>query len=289
LRRALAVRADLTYRFPIRGCFRSAKPDSKMSPFRLRDAVFAIVPMFAMTVSASAHDVWLTIAGEVASRRAIVNYGHPDDRPPAFADKVVDLVAINSRGSTSLLKGIAQTTIKGIAVAQTKPFADDGHTLLAARYDNGFWIRTADGVSRNATRRLVPDAADSLWSVKFAKALTGPDAPWDKVLGHVLEIVPLSDPAKAKPGQTLRLKVLFQGKPLSGGAVERGDGVTAVAEKDIPRFPTDADGIASIPIVQAGQHLLVIDHRVSPSATPDQANSDRFNATLWFRVGPGPR
>jgi uncharacterized GH25 family protein len=260
-----------------------------MSPFRLRNVVFAIASMCAMAASASAHDVWLTIAGEAASRRAIVNYGHPDDRPPAFAAKVVDLVAINSRGSVSLLKGIAQTTNKGIAVAQTKPFADDGRTLLAVRYDNGFWIKTADGPYRNATRRLVPDAADSIWSVKFAKALTGPDAPWEKVLGHVLEIVPLSDPAKARPGQTLRLKVLFQGKPLSGGDVERGDSVTAVAEKDIPRFTTDAEGIATIPIVKAGQHLLVIDHKVSPSATPDQANTDRFNATLWFRVGQDAR
>ena len=68
------------------------------------------------------------------------------------------------------------------------------------------------------------------------------------------------------------------------GFVERGDGVTAVPEKDIPRFATDADGIASIPIVKTGPHLLVIDHRVSPSATPDQANADLFNATLWFSV-----
>lgn len=253
--------------------------------FCIRNVVLPIVLMAATMGVASAHDVWLTIAGEAASRRAIVNYGHPDDRPPAFADKVVDIVAINSRGSVSLLKGIAQTTSNGVAVAQTKPFADDGHTLLAARYDNGFWVKSADGLYRNATRRLVPDAADSMWSVKFAKALTGPGAPWEKVLGHTLEIVPLSDPDKAKPGQTLRLKVLFQGKPLSGVDVERGDGVTVVAENDIPRFATDADGIASIPIVKAGQHLLVIDYRVSPSATPDQANADLFNATLWFRAG----
>lgn len=254
-----------------------------MHPSRFREAVLALTAFSAIVTPASAHDVWLSLSGEAANRRAIVNYGHPDDRPPAFADKVVDLAAITSSGSASLLKGIAQISIKGITVAQTRPFRDDGHTLLAACYDNGFWIKTADGPYRNATRRLVPDATDSLWSVKFAKALTGPDAPWDKELGHALEIVPLSDPAKAKPGQSLRVKVLFQGKPLAGGEVERGDGVTAVAEKDIPRFAADADGIASIPIVKAGQHLLVIDHR-APSATPDQANTDRFNATLWFTV-----
>jgi uncharacterized GH25 family protein len=238
--------------------------------------------MTVMTGVASAHDVWLTVAGDVGRRRAIVNYGHPDDRPPAFADKVVDLVAVTKSGQSSLLDGIALTTKKGVTVAQSRPFADDGHTLLAARYDNGFWIKTADGVYRNATRRLFPDAADSMWSAKFAKALTGPDAPWGKVMGQLLEIVPLSDPAAAKPGQTLRVKVLLQGKPLSGAEVERGDGVTVVAEKDIPRFTTDADGIASVPIVKAGAHLLVIDHKVAPSATPDQANTDMLNATLWF-------
>ncbi|WP_163363670.1 DUF4198 domain-containing protein, partial [Enterobacter cloacae] len=78
------------------------------------------------------------------------------------------------------------------------------------------------------------------------------------------------------------LKVLFHGKPLAGAEVERGDGVTAVAEKDIPRFSTDADGVAAVPLVKAGPHLLVIDHKVTPSASPDQANADLYNATLWF-------
>jgi uncharacterized GH25 family protein len=151
--------------------------------------------------SASAHDVWLTFTRAAASRRAIVNYGHPDDRPPAFADKVVDLQAVTTKGRMSLLTGLGLKTEKGTTVVETKPFVDDEHTLLAARYDNGFWIKLADGTYRNATRRLVPDAADSMWSVKFAKAVTGPDAPWDAVLGQGLEIVPLSDPAKARAGR----------------------------------------------------------------------------------------
>ena len=70
------------------------------------------------------------------------------------------------------------------------------------------------------------------------------------------------------------------GKPLAGGEVERGDGKTVVAEKDIPRFKTDAEGIAEVPIVNAGPQLLVIDHKVTPSGSPDQANTDMFNATL---------
>ena len=81
--------------------------------------------------------------------------------------------------------------------------------------------------------------------------------------------------------------MLFRGKPLPGAEVERGDGVTAVPEKDIPRFTTDMDGVTAIPIVQTGQHLLVIDYKMTPSATPDQASTDLFAATLWFVVDAG--
>lgn len=254
------------------------------APSRLSHTLLAAGLVLALIGPASAHDVWLTLSGSANARRAVVNYGHPDDRPPAFADKVVDLFAITAKGRSSLLDGLAAASENGVQIARTKPFEDAGHTLLAARYDNGFWVKTKDGLYRNATRRLVPDAAESFWSGKFAKAITGADAPWQEVLGHDLELVPLSDPAKARPGDSLKLKVLFRGKPLSDAEVERGDGKTAVAEKDIPKFKTDAEGVATIPIVKPGPHLLVIDHRASPSATPDQATADLYNATLWFNA-----
>lgn len=239
--------------------------------------------LLAWSQAAFAHDVWLTLDGEAGSRRVIVNYGHPDDRPPAFADKVLDLDAIGAATTLSLRPGLAATAVDGHQVAASL-FVDDGHLLLAARYDNGFWTRLADGETRNVTRRLVSNASESLWSGKFAKALSGPGAPFARLLGHDLELVPLSDPALARPGETLKLRVLFRGQPLRDAEIERGDGVTAVQEHAIPKFKTDADGVAGVPIVTAGAHMLVIDHRVSPSRTPDQADADLFNATLWFRT-----
>lgn len=93
---------------------------------------------------------------------------------------------------------------------------------------------------------------EALWSSKFAKAITGPGSPWETVVGHDIEIVPLTDPAGVKPGESLKVRVMFHGKPHSGGEVERGDGTTVVVEKDIPRFTTDADGVVTIPIVKSG-------------------------------------
>jgi hypothetical protein len=65
----------------------------------------------------------------------------------------------------------------------------------------------------------------------------------------------------------------------SSAATER-----QVSEKDIPKFRTDQDGIAAIPILKSGAHLLAIDHRVTPSQTPELAATDLYNATLWFSV-----
>ena len=64
-------------------------------------------------------------------------------------------------------------------------------------------------------------------------------------------------------------------KSLAGAEVECGDGKTVVAEKDIPRFKTDADELAEVPIVNAGPHLQVIDHK-SGSLTFAQAGQRRY-------------
>jgi nickel transport protein len=82
----------------------------------------------------------------------------------------------------------------------------------------------------------------------------------------------------------LRVRVLFRGKALADGEVERGDGKTKVTEKDIPKFRTDQDGIAAIPILKSSAQLLAIDHRVSPSLTPELAAADLYTAALWCSV-----
>jgi len=247
---------------------------------KLASLAFIVVALAAGP--ASAHDIWLTTVGHGKTVRAIINYGHPGDRPPPLADKVVDISAINAERTIDLSKGLETALVRGSYVVQSRAFSDGGHTLLATRYDNGGWVKRADGSYRNASKRLIADAAETLWSLKFAKTVTGKGAPFDRVLGHMLEIVPLSDPAGARPGETLRVRVLFKGTPLADGEVERGDGLTKMKEEEIPKFKTDKDGIASIPIVKAGAHLLAIDHKTAPT-TPD-AGSELLNATLWFAV-----
>ncbi len=243
------------------------------------------VAVFATPQLAAAHDVWLTIGRAEDGLHAIVNYGHPHDRPPALADKIFDFAALTGEERVDLMGGLTHKQTAAAIIVESCGFNDRGHSLVAVSYDNGYWVKSPSGSYRNATIRSVPDAQDSLWSVKFAKAITGRGAPWGTVLGTPLEIVPLSDPAAAKPGDSLRVRVLFQGKPLANIAVERTDGTTPIKEEDIPRFMTDSDGIASVPIAGNGPHLLAIDYKVSPSGTASFAKTDLYNATFAFTAG----
>src|SRR5262249_32175933 len=65
-----------------------------------------------------AHDLWLTFG---ADGRAIVNYGHPDDRLPPDPERLVELRWRDGPSALSLLKSLTRAERDGIAVAVTEP------------------------------------------------------------------------------------------------------------------------------------------------------------------------
>lgn len=242
----------------------------------------------ALAGSAAAHDIWLTTEASLKGARVVVNHGHPGDRIPPEADKVIELDAATAAGKTALVGMLKPGASSGFPVLTAMAPQPTAPTLYAARYDNGFWVKLPDGTYRNTNKRWASAATDSLWSMKFAKLITGAKAPWSTVVGHELELVPLTDPVATEPGESLQIRVLFRGAPLADAKVERGDGRTAMAEDAIPRFTTDKDGVATIPIEQAGPQLLVVDHRVTPPSVPELSAADLYNATLAFDLPGSP-
>jgi uncharacterized GH25 family protein len=237
-----------------------------------------------------AHDVWLTTIPEGnGAFRAVIHHGHPGDRKNPDPDKLFELDLIRENGNRRpLIDRVVPSLHADLPVLISKPFDADGEgiALVAARYDNGFWIKTAHGY-RNTNSRHV-QGEESLSSLKYAKALVrtgdrGSDL-FHTVVGHRLELVPLDDPFLLSAGSTLRIRVFFDGTPLAGAEVEAGDGVTPRADTDIPRFKTDAQGVASIPL-RGGPQLFAVDHTVS-SPDPDLAVSELHNATLAFELPP---
>jgi len=242
-----------------------------------------------LVAEAEAHEVWITTTQDGEGRLSVqVHHGHPGDRKTPDADKVLELNAVDTDQKTiSLLPGMTNTMLDGMPVLLTRPISQGGGrgiVLLTARYDNGYWVKTSFGY-RNTSKRQVADAEDSLYSMKFTKALVqmSSDASglYRLVVGHRLEMVPLNNPFLLKPGESLSIQVYFDGKALPGSEIECGDGITPIKEQDIPRYRTDQQGIAVIPITRRGPQLFVVDH-VESSIHPDLAIRELYNSTLSF-------
>lgn len=225
----------------------------------------------ALSGPAAAHDIWLTPdPGGV-----LIHYGHPHQPELLSADKLMSLTAYEAAGTVALSAKIEP----GSAPVLRAALAWDA--LVSATYDNGYWVRLPDGSYRNGSKRTMPQADRRVWSVKFAKAALGPPVPWDRVVGQPLEIVPLEAPATAK--DKIRVRVLFEGKPLAGADVTATDGVTH-SEAEQAHAITGADGVVTVLLRVAGPQVLGVAHHVAPSETPALAVADTYSATFAFTV-----
>ncbi len=213
--------------------------------------------------SAGAHDLVLLLRspGEL-----VIKFGHPGEYEPADLHKLLELNAypVGSEKPVSLLA--------------EKPQHDDANWKLTAlggkpvgmvtgQYDNGYWVGISEDTYYNTSKLYLPEGKHSGEFFKFGKGLSpavGND--YKRHVGQRLEIVPQSDPFSAKPGDKLAVQILWRGKPLPGAKVEIGDGKTKMREEDIPRYKSNAEEIAELPISEAGLHIIAIDYETESRA-----------------------
>ena len=132
----------------------------------------------------------------------------------------------------------------------------EGATELAQRYAREGLLPTTDSI----TRRYA----------KYAKTVVevgqGGARAFDRVAGHPLEFVPLTDPAALRAGDSLAVRLLFRGRPLAGAHLHAGAApaqssgagqgstaarASAAVAQDLS-LVTDALGIARIPVAREG-------------------------------------
>ncbi|EME71544.1 hypothetical protein H261_02746 [Paramagnetospirillum caucaseum] len=221
-------------------------------------------------VPALAHDLWLE--PDPAGVRAV--YGHTGEGGGADRSRLFE---VNARApgnrTVSLLDAVrpGSDTMPPLAI----PSAAEGARVAAARYDGGFWVKTALG-SRNTNRLNVPDAQDSRWSQKFAKLVLPGAQPLGGAVGHRLEIVPLADPYRLKTGEPLTVRVDLDGRPLAGASIAVGD----PRNEAVVKIEADGAGLAAIPS-RPGLTLLSVSRKLAGSA-PHLAAEDALAATLVF-------
>lgn len=167
--------------------------------------------------------------------------------------------------------------------------AEEGPALFAARRLPQIWSDTTEGVLAG-DRAVLEAQGKKVLAVgryeKFAKTLinaTPADTLYKEVLGQPLEIVLLDNPARLKPGDSIRCRVLYAGRPIvtTVGAVY--DGYSGEEDVYVSKTETGADGEALIKITAPGLWML----RANFSGTIKDSGSgeDKFDLRATYVFG----
>jgi uncharacterized GH25 family protein len=184
---------------------------------------------------------------------------------------------------------------KGASYDLTPNMIDNGYEPKEGFWSTGFEceepgiyqaVSTFDQVMSYAPVR------DIKTSKTFFAAARSMDKPekvsvgFDKPIGTALELVAVSNPvSELGRGSIFEVKVLFNGKPVAGHKVSFiPKGVTLQGDVD-PRYEvnTDADGVASLALGQAGQWLIAA-HLKDDKASGEGYKSIGYSATIHLVV-----
>ena len=267
---------------------------------RLRRIVLVCLLSFILSSSlAFAHDFWLEpsesftpAAGEIISMRMFVGEAfRPEQELPPVADRVTRIDGVGPKGKLVIEPGARRDPLPALALSDLGTYVivmerepsfitlaaekfnsyleEEGHhAIVAARMKDGSYAK--DGRERY-TRHLK-------MILNVGESTSG----WSHLFGTRLEIVPLADPGKLKPGSELPLRVLFDGKPLAGvrvGIVTRNG--SEISREKMVR--TNAGGEARLTLETAGD-LLVRTTYMRPCARCEDADYESFWSSMTVAI-----
>ncbi|SFU91350.1 DUF4198 domain-containing protein [Pseudoduganella namucuonensis] len=217
-----------------------------------------------------------------------------------FAQRATQLAFLYGVGADDLdsLKRLPQvTSVTGYDNAG-KPVATglqpDGRLVLvnlenqpavvAAVLDNGTWSRTPDGKWHKKGKDEVPTAVLSERTIKYGVHLRAPlAAPLGALPGHTLQLSPVDAALPAMLGQPIKLRVLYQGKPVAGAKILHD----FLNDPDGAPVVSGADGIVTLPVRNQGLNVIVAVYE-SPSDQPTKYSRIEHLASLSFVLAHAP-
>ncbi len=228
-----------------------------------------------------AHDLWINLSkhhvrsGDTV--KVFLGWGHNypfSDFLPIKRLKSMKLITPSDKVLTLMPKeGVPGTEVTA---------SESGTYLVAVAMKPGYYTKTIAGHTFKSKKES-KDVISSIWYEKYAKAVFSVDTSdskiYKKVVGHNLEIIPLNDPSCLRQGDSLSVKVLFKGKPLSRTFVYGsylgfvGGHAFAYATR------TNNAGIASIRLVTPGVWRLMVQHHEPPQ---DESLCDLMKYTAFF-------
>ena len=266
--------------------------------------LLAAVLLLAICPVAYAHNIWLNPSNqfpEVGTTVDIgIGWGHkfPANRvdEEIKEGRVEAIRAIDPDGTAVDLSKVS-TGLYRLKI--DKP----GAYLVTARIKPGFFTKTPKGRERGNKTTVANAVKCTNYHIQGKTILIagGSDKNLTQTAGQPLEIVPLTNFQRMKPGDALSVKLLFDGKPLPDVKVkatyagfEAADTAPHKHEAKGQKghghhmhFPvetvTDAGGQADLKLEKSGYWMIVLSHRCPYS---DTAVCDEFmhNVAFTFEV-----
>lgn len=232
----------------------------------MKKILLVVTIVFCLASSAFAHHSWVEKEGS----RFIVGWGHPPKIDPYEPNRVKDIKALDIEGKELNLKREDEKHKVYLS-------SSAGVSMITLSFEGGYLVTTPEGKKR-MTKREAQKAGlqivDSFYSNQFAKSIFKHSDIVTKPMGMKFEIVPLKNPLSLKQGETLSVKVLYEGKPMSDITIETG------YHKEAGK--TDKDGIANIEISGQGMQVVIAKYRI-PSSDPD-ADILSFTTVLTWEM-----
>lgn len=218
-----------------------------------------------------AHDVWM----EKRNGDLGILYGHGFKLDPYDPSQIREVKGFDSKG-----KSVEVEIVERKESALISPKRDAA--TISILFDGGYRVKTTDGWKKITKREALGkfEIIESLRTLKYSKAMVGPSDVFSKPIGLRLEIVPQKNPFVIKIGETLPIKVLFEGKPLEGATIKAG----CTHERKLKEYPaTDKGGIANIVIEKRGNQIIGASYKTPLKDDPD-ADTLSLSTNITFEV-----
>lgn len=257
--------------------------------------------------SASAHDTWLVAERNQTGASGMVRVAvvtaeeFPNSDHATDANRVAEWVVLIGEKKHS----VGEYAIDGDELAAMVHLEGPGlHTIgvaLKPRFieidPEGFAAYLEDeGATAALEHRTKNNQGAEPGRELYAKNVTtfvevggGADDTSVTPAGHKIEIIPLSNPCRWKAGDEIAVRVLFEGRPVSGFRVSAGHEGLA-KHTFVAHERTDANGQARFKLTRPGLWFLRT-HTIRPVAPEvTEADWESFWASITFRVhGQGDR
>jgi uncharacterized GH25 family protein len=243
-----------------------------------------LAAVLVLPMSSQAHMFWLlTDKDTVKVNQPVqveIGFGHKFPKDEEIkAERLRSVTALGPDGQEVALKKLSTTTY-------ALPPSAAGVYVISAQLVPGFVTRTPQGMKLQ-TKKGVPDANFCFRFDMAAKTLVNvgdQKQGFDRSVHSTLEIMPLKNPQTLKVGETLSVKVTFQGKPLAGAEVKfTHDGWSDPDKRFATLGKTGTKGEIRIKLDKPGRWLLIASHK-TPYDNPEECDENYFSTSLTWRV-----